>query len=127
MLARLSMPLVSILVWAACLVALIVMRPAVGSAGFWGLIVIAVVAGAAYMIDAHVQAQRRRHEVAEWLERLRSLVDFADVEDDGHLNEWFDADEWQRIFRELERMPKGERSLRRAIETVDPDFAKDSA
>ena len=121
---RVSIPLVSILVWAACLVALIVMRPRVGSAGFWVLIVAAFVAGGAYMIDAYVQARRRKREAAEWLQRYRALVDVADAEDDGHLSEWFDAEEWQRIFQALERMPKGERSLRRAIATVDPDFTK---
>jgi len=40
----------------------------------------------------------------------------------GHLYEHLDAEEWERVFALVERMPRGARSLRRAIEEVDPSF-----
>ena len=110
--------------WAVCLGAFLFVRPAPWSAGFWLLLVPAFAAGVAYMVAAYRSSLRTMHEAQAWSARLRAAVDTLDVEDDGHLHEWFDAAQWERIFGELERMPKGSRSLRRAIEAVDPGFAR---
>ena len=118
------MSLALLAAWAVCLVAYVIVRPALWSPAFWLIAAPGLAAGLAYMAVSYQEGRRMRRSAEAWLRRLESSVDTLDVEDDGHLHEWFDARQWERIFQELERMPKGQRSLRRAIATVDPSFER---
>lgn len=80
------------------------------------------VAAIAYMWLERAENRRAREGATKWLARYNGLVDAHDVPDDGHLYEYLDADEWERVFALVERMPPGARSLRRAIKEVDPSF-----
>ncbi len=62
-----------------------------------------------------------------WQKRLEMLTVIKDVNDDGHLYEWFDPPEWEQIFKALEQMPRDSRSLRAAIISVDPTFMDEQA
>ncbi|OGW54798.1 MAG: hypothetical protein A2Z46_02705 [Nitrospirae bacterium RBG_19FT_COMBO_55_12] len=115
-------PVVLIGFWAALLVAFFVLRPSARSLLFWVLIIPAFVSGVWYLWYSHLQSRSTQRDFSAWQERLDALVDIKDIEDDGHLFEWFDRFEWERIFSEIERMPKGLRSLRKAISAVDPEF-----
>jgi hypothetical protein len=102
----------------------IIVRPSSGSLWFWALLVLVLMAGSLYMWRSRMDAKESEGAWVAWNRRLQSFAEINDVEDDGHLYEWFDASEWERIFSELERMPKGSRSLRQAVSVVDPDFFK---
>jgi hypothetical protein len=102
----------------------LVVRPSSGSLGFWTLLALILIPGSLYMWKSREDAKGSKAAWAVWNRRLQSFADINDVEDDGHLYEWFDASEWERIFSELERMPKGSRSLKQAISVVDPDSTK---
>ena len=79
------------------------------------------------MLRSHSEKQRLQREWSAWEARLRLLVDVNDVDDDGHLYEWFEPAEWEKIFSELENMPKGSRRLREAIGSVDSGFFREDA
>ena len=79
-------------------------------------------AAIAYTWLERAENRRAREDASNWLARYNALADAHDVPDDGHLYECLDAEEWERVFRLVERMPRGARSLRRAIEEVDPSF-----
>jgi hypothetical protein len=115
---RLS-PIVLIAAWAAFLLAFIVLGPRRYGIVSWLFLAAAVLAGGLSMVRSHREAQRSGREWAAWHRRLRLLVDVNDVEDDGHLYEWFDPADWDRIFSALEEMPRGSRNLRLAITAVD--------
>jgi len=76
------------------------------------------------MVSTKVAAGKERQALKDWKQRLSSLIDNPDIKDDGHLFEQFDQNEWARIFFELERLPKENRSLRKAVQIVDPEFGK---
>ncbi|HEU4342188.1 MAG TPA: hypothetical protein VFU31_11505 [Candidatus Binatia bacterium] len=110
------------LLWAALLGVFIFVRPASGSWLFWTLLIVVSLVAAAYLLWSYLESKSLKESVLVWRHRLDSLVDIMDVEDDGHLYEWFDPPDWDRILLELERMPKGSRNLRKAIKIIDPDF-----
>lgn len=110
--------------WAILLIAFLVIRPSLRSPLAWGLLVPALVLGGAYMILTRLDAGKERSEWEEWKTRLTGLIDKPDVENDGHLFEQFDSAEWDLIFAELQRQPSDTRSLRKAIEVVDPEFGR---
>jgi hypothetical protein len=93
----------------------------------WGYLVLGVVgvaAGASYHALLHrgsEAAASYRQEASWWKARMDALGPTIDVDDDGHLFEWFDVPEWEQIFALLEELPPGSRSLRSAIESVAPD------
>lgn len=68
---------------------------------------------------------REGEELADWHRRLESVVDVRDFDDDGHLHELFEPADRERLIQELERMPRGSRSLRRAIEIVSPEITNE--
>ena len=76
----------------------------------------------AYTWLERTENRRAREDASNWLARYNALADAHDVPDDGHLYECLDPEEWERVFALVERMPLGDRSLRRAIEEVDPSF-----
>jgi hypothetical protein len=118
----LSSQLWLLLSFAISITLILVVRPSSGSLGFWTLSALVLIAGSLYMWRSRADAKESEDAWVAWNHRLQSLADINDVEDDGHLYEWFDASEWESIFSELERMPKGSRSLGQAISVVDPDF-----
>jgi hypothetical protein len=122
---RSSLPLLLIVVWAALLIALIALRPSPSSFRFSLLLVPAMVCGGAYMLLSDLESRRTRRETLAWLRRLNELVDIHDFRDDGHLPEYLDDSERRRVIEELERLPRGSRSLRRAIAIVSPDLVRE--
>lgn len=120
-----SLPLLLIAIWAGLLIAFMVLRPSPDSRLFWLLIVSAVTPGALYMVLSHLESRRNQLEATAWIRRLNQLVDVHDFEDDGHLYEYLDRSERGRVLDELERMPQGSRSLRRAIGVVSPELIGD--
>ena len=90
----------------------------------WLTVGLVVAWGVHWFITARKE-KREGEELAEWHRRLESLVDVRDFEDDGHLHELFEPAERERLIQELERMPQGSRSLRRAIEIVSPEVANE--
>ncbi len=87
----------------------------VGLVGAWGV----------HWFIRSRKEKREGEALAEWQQTLKSLVDVRDFEDDGHLHEWFEPAERERLVEELQRMPRGSRSLRRAIEIVNPELIRD--
>jgi hypothetical protein len=124
---RSSLPLLLVAIWAALLIQFVVLRPRPYSFLFWLLVVSAMCFGGSYMLLSHFESRRVELEVTAWLRKLDQLVDVHDFEDDGHLAEYLDESERRRVLEELERMPSGARSLRRAIGIVSPDLLGNGA
>jgi hypothetical protein len=105
----------------ACLFAMFMPRgwPAAIRYATWS---IGALAGATYMWLSHRETRREVVAAQAWQRRYDDLADHHDVPDDGHLYECFDSAQWGRVFEELEGMPPGQRSLRKAIMAVDPSF-----
>ena len=74
------------------------------------------------MIVETLDSKRTQRQVAAWYVRLTALVDVPDYVDDGHLHEWLEPDEQERVIQELERMPPGSRSLKQALARVSPEL-----
>lgn len=107
--------------WTACLLSFVVLRPRPFSLGFWIGAGGVVAAGLALMHRARVEAAAERQAFRQWTERLARLGALRDVEDDGHLYEWLDPPHWQEVFAALEAMPSHARSLRSAILATHPE------
>jgi hypothetical protein len=122
---RFDAPLASVVIWAGLLIAFIAVRPVPYSLPFWLLAAAVAAAGGAHMFLSHRESRQSEVEISAWTRKLEQLVDVRDFDDDGHLPEYFDESERCRILAELERMPRGARSLRRAIGRVSPDLVKD--
>ena len=124
---RIDASLILIVLWAVLLSIVLVLGPSPRSVAFWTLIGTAVLTGLVYIGLTRRDARRSQRETAEWLHRLKELVDVHDFEGDGHFSEFLDGSERQRIIEALESMPKGSRSLRRAIHLVSPDVVSNDA
>ena len=77
------------------------------------------------MLLSHRESRQVQRATVGWLQQLNNLVDIRDYADDGHLAEYLDEAEQRRVIEELERMPAGSRSLRRALSIVSPDLVDD--
>ena len=99
-----------------------VARPSPSSPLSWLLIASAMLVGVLYMQRSNSESVRTQRAALAWLEAVHQLVDVHDYRDDGHLPEYLDAAERQRVIAELQRMPAGSRSLRRALEIVSPEL-----
>ena len=117
-----KLPLFLVAAWAILLVAFMVVRPRPREATFWFLIGAAGAFGVGYMIVETLDSRRTQRQVASWYHRLTALVDVPDYVDDGHLHEWLEPDEQERVIQELEHMPPGSRSLKRALARVSPEL-----
>ncbi len=91
------------------------------------LVVGLVIAWGVHWFITSRKEKREGKELEDWHRRLESVVDIRDFEDDGHLHELFEPEEREKLIQELERMPPGSRSLRRAIEIVSPGLIHDDA
>jgi hypothetical protein len=78
------------------------------------------------MLLSHLESRRDQLEVTIWIRKVNHLMDIHDFEEDGHLPEYLDESERRRVVEELERMPPGSGSLRRAIGRVSPDLIRDA-
>ena len=86
------------------------------------LAVVLVVGWGVQRFVSYRTEKRETLELADWQRRLDAVVDVRDFDDDGHLYEYFETDERERLIQELERMPRGSRSLRQAIKIVNPEI-----
>ena len=77
------------------------------------------------MVLSRREEKREENDVTAWNSRLTSLVDVQDFSDVGHLHEYFTKDERIRVIQELEQMPTGSRSLRKAISIVNPTILEE--
>lgn len=116
-----STPLLLITVWAGLLIIFIVVQPSPHSSLFWLLVGSAMLFGGFYMLLSHRESKRMQRKTLVWLRQINELVDVHDFQDDGHLSEYLDESERRRVVEELKRMPRGSRSLRRALGIVVPD------
>ena len=122
---RSSAPLLLVTVWAGLLVTFMAVRPRPDSSAFWLLVGSATLVGGLYVLQSHRESRRMQRATASWLQQVDKLVDIDDYADDGHLAEYLDEAEQRRVIEELERMPAGSRSLRRAISIVSPELVDD--
>jgi hypothetical protein len=77
--------------------------------------------GIGLMWRSHLESVASKRAFATWQARMQSLAPAMDVDDDGHLYEWLDPPQWEAVFSELERVPRGSRSLRQAMSVVAPE------
>lgn len=92
------------------------------------LLVVGLVIGwGVQRVISYRKDKRETLELADWRRRLDAVVDVRDFRDDGHFYEYFEPDERERLIQELERMPRGSRSLRQAVKIVNPDIVDDDA
>ena len=108
------------LLWALLLLVFVIVRPRPWSPLFLWLLGLAMALGLWLMWRSHLEAVASRRAFAAWQARIQSLAPTIDVDDDGHLYEWLDPPQWEAVFSELERVPRGSRSLRRAMDVVVP-------
>jgi hypothetical protein len=108
--------------WVAVVMALLVARPTPGSPSFVLLVGVALVLGAAMTLRTHLENRADKRAFELWQARLRTLAPVMDVDDDGHLHEWLDPPQWEAVFAALEQTPRESRSLREAMEAVEPDI-----
>jgi len=66
--------------------------------------------------------RKRQKSVADWNRTLDEKVDVNDFKDKDCLYDCLDTYERQRLVHELERMPKGSRSLYKAVLIVSPEL-----
>lgn len=112
--------------WAAVLLAAIVMRPAPRSPAFILLFGTAFVLGAILMLQSRAANRDTKRAFETWQARLNALAPAIDVDDDGHMYEWLGEQQWEAVFAMLERTPRESRSLRQAMEAVEPGVTNPS-
>lgn len=114
-------PLVLFALWALALIACLVVRPRPWTPSFYALLAAVVVFGVLFRWRVHVGRKASKRVLSEWEARFKSVAPIVDVDDDGHLYEWLEPAEWEKVFVELEKIPKESRSLRQAMERIAPD------
>lgn len=105
----------------AAWIMLLVVSMMVGVRRLWGwpLWVLTFAVGALLMRLSSREGRQGREEWVWWDRELTARGAVRDV-DDPHVHEWLDREEWNEVFRALEQMPPGERSLRKAIADIEP-------
>lgn len=107
--------------WALLLLVFVVVRPRPWSPLFLSLFGLTMALGIGLMWRSHLESVASKRAFATWQARMQSLAPVMDVDDDGHLYEWLDPPQWEAVFSELERVPRGSRSLRQAMGVVAPE------
>ena len=72
----------------------------------------------------------QKHKInleAQWYRRLDAVVDIKDFKDADCLYGYLEPNERKRLMQTLERMPRGARSLQKAIRSVSPELIDDAA
>lgn len=86
------------------------------------LIIYAVIISARQKRKEKAQAKAE----ADWNRSLAALVDMEDtINDQDCLFNYLQPHERQKLLDQLRHMPRGSRSLRKAVELVDPDFLEE--
>lgn len=106
--------------WSLLALVYIILRPPPNRLLFWLIVIPGVAAGGFYTVLSRRDERREEGKVVAWNAKLAALVDVHDFEDDGHLHEDFTDAERLQVLSELERMPIGARSLKKAIGIVNP-------
>ena len=99
------------------------------------LIVLLSLAAVAGLILNRVRLRRQRKQAAEfrlgWRRKFEAVMDDLTADPDGWTLDsilfCLDEPEWEEIYHELEKMPAGKRSLRKAIEITDSGDYRRSA
>jgi hypothetical protein len=90
-----------------------------------GIVVILLAYG---LVDSFVRSRKQKQDMkaeADWYRSLDAAVDINDYEDQDCLYDFLEPEEREQLIRELQRMPKGSRSLHKAVEIVDPELIDD--
>lgn len=81
------------------------------------------------LIDSLVRSVKQRRDKkaeADWYRSLDAVVDIKDYEDQDCLYFYLEPDGRKRLIHELQCMPKGSRSLHKAVQIVDPELVDDT-
>jgi hypothetical protein len=81
---------------------------------FWGL--------------RRVETGKRKQKAkakADWYRNLEAVADVKDYQDWDYLYHDLEPEERERLLGQLRRMPRGSRSLHRAVEVVKPELIDD--
>ena len=81
-------------------------------------------------VNALIDIRRQKHKTkseAEWYRSLDAIVDIKDCKDADCLYGYLEPDERKRLMQALERMPRGSRSLQKAVKIVSPELIDDAA
>ena len=113
------------ILWALVLVGVAIIQPPIEGPILWLLLIPAIVIGVAYILVWDRDHATEADEAGEWRVRVRSLADHLDFRDDGRLFECLSSVERERILSELVKMPKGSRSLSRAVQAVCPELLRE--
>lgn len=74
---------------------------------------------------AKLAAQKREQLRREWRQKIEKIADDRFTDPEGlsfdEIMESLDASYWRDLYAELEKMPPGQRSLRRAVEKVEQE------
>ena len=79
-----------------------------------------------YLVQKHKEKAKTKAE-ADWYRNLDAAVDVKDFEDSDCLYDWLEPNERQKLLHELQRMPRGSRSLHKALQIVSPELIDDTA
>jgi hypothetical protein len=90
------------------------------------VLIVMIVLGIQVFIDKRKQ-KRRINSQAEWHRSLDAIVDLKDFKDADCLYGYLGPDERKRLMQALERMPRGSRSLQKAVRIVSPELIDDAA
>jgi len=96
----------------------------------WVAVAIIVAFSAYVTISTDRQKRRRRAEEAAeaaWYRTLAPLIDISDYPDRDDLYFYLEPAQRPRLLDALRRMPRGSRSLRAAVATIDPDLLDEPA
>lgn len=80
------------------------------------------------LIDTRRQKRRERKEdlaKAAWLKQLDGFVDQQDYPDRNYLYRDLEPAQRQQLLGELQRQPRGVRSLKAAVGKIEPDLLED--
>lgn len=75
-----------------------------------------------YRVGTARKAKQKTKAEADWYKDLDAVVDIKDFQDRYCLYGNLEAAQRQRLLRELQRMPRGSRSLLRAVQTICPEL-----
>ena len=99
---------------------------------FWSFIIeagIAVILLMYCFFDFLARSRKQRQHIkaeTQWYRDLDAAVDITDYEDQDCLYDYLEPDERKRLVHELQRMPKGSRSLHKAAQIVNPELIDDT-
>jgi hypothetical protein len=92
------------------------------------LLLICIVVWGVQLFFSYRNEAREESEWKEWQHSLHAAVDVRDFEiDERRLYNLLEPAERKRLIQELEQMPHGSRSFRRALEMVAREMVNESA